>query len=265
MKFPYFGINAFCKNSYSGNPAGVCILEEWLSTDELQKMASQVNMPETAFVFPSKSGVWSIRWFSPQVEIEICGHATLAAAYVLYEEGLVSGDSFISFSSLAGDLQAQQNDNKSISLSMPSIPFRKSSISPLLVEGLGSYPDEVYIGTDCLCVFSDEETIQALTPDFKLLAGLSSCRGISVTAKTSRIGYHFISRFFAPGIGIEEDHVTGSAHCMMAPYWGKKLGKDRLVGWQDSPRGGEVRCQLKDDRVILTGQSEVFVRGKIIS
>jgi len=263
MKFPFFSVNSFCKNSFSGNPAGVCILEEWLSTDELQKMALQVNLPETAFVFPSKNGIWSIRWFTPQVETELCGHGTLAAAHVLYEEGLIAETKSLFFSSLAGDIQVHRNESKSISLNLPSLPFRKSSISSVLVEGLGSYPDEVYIGTDCLCIFSDEETVRALTPEFRLLAGISSCRGISVTAKTAKIGYHFTSRFFAPGIGIDEDHVAGSAHCMLAPYWGKKLAKDQLVGWQDSARGGEVRCQLKGNRVILTGQSDIFVRGKM--
>ena len=264
MKFPYFCVNAFCKNSFSGNPAGVCILNDWLSTDDLQKMAYQINLPETAFLFPSKGGIWSIRWFSPKLEIDFCGHATLASAHVIYEQEFVDKTKEIKFASPVGKISASKVDQNSISLNLPKINYRKSSISPVIVEGLGAYPDEIYQGKYTLCIFSDEATIEALNPDFRILASIANVTGIIVSAKTKKIGYHFISRFFAPRIGINEDHVTGSAHCMLAPYWGDRLAKNKLVGWQSSIRGGEVRCEIKNERILLCGKSETFVRGEIL-
>lgn len=263
MKFPYFSVNAFCKGAFSGNPAGVCILEEWLSTDELQNMASQLYLPETAFVFPGKKNKWSIRWFTPKSEVELCGHATMAAAHVLFEEGLVTKDAEITFSSNSGELRVGNDPKHRLRMDFPLLKARSSHISPALVEGLGAYPDEVYLGTNCLCVFGEEETVASLEPDFKILSGLDSCLGVIVTARTAKIGYHFVSRYFAPSVGINEDHATGSAHCLLAPYWGKKLGKEKLVAYQASPRGAEIRCELKDDRVILSGAAETFVRGKM--
>jgi len=263
MKFPYFSVNAFCKGAFSGNPAGVCILEKWLSTDELQNMASQLYFPETAFIFPGKKELWSIRWFTPKSEVDLCGHATMAAAHVLFEEGLVTKGSETIFSSNSGELRVGNDEKGRLRMDFPLLKARSSSVSPALVEGLGAYPDEVFMGTNCLCVFGEEETIHALEPDFRILSGLKSCQGVIVTAKTSKIGYHFISRYFAPRLGIDEDHATGSAHCLLAPYWGKRLGKEKLVGFQASPRGAEIRCELKDDRVILSGTAETFVRGKM--
>ena len=263
MKFPYFSVNAFCKGSFSGNPAGVCILEDWLSTDELQNMAAQLYFPETAFIFPGKNGVWSIRWFTPKAEVDLCGHATMAAAHVLFEEGLVTKGAEVVFSSNSGELRVGNDDKNRLSMDFPLLKARNSSVSTALVEGLGAYPEEVYLGTNCLCVFGDEDTIHALQPDYRILSSFTSCLGVIVTAKTSKIGYHFLSRYFAPRVGIDEDHATGSAHCLLAPYWGKKLGKENLVGYQASPRGTEIRCTLKDDRVLLSGVAETFVRGKM--
>jgi PhzF family phenazine biosynthesis protein len=263
MKFPYFSVNAFCKGAFSGNSAGVCILENWLSTDELQNMASQLYFPETAFLFPGKNEMWSIRWFTPKVEMDLCGHATMAAAHALFEEGLASFGTEITFSSNSGLLKVSKDEKGRLCMDFPALKARASSVSPVLVEGLGAYPDEVLMGTNCLCVFGEEETVYALEPDFRILSGFNSCLGVIVTAKTSRIGYHFVSRYFAPRVGIDEDHATGSAHCLLAPFWGKKLHKDKLVGFQASPRGAEIRCELKDDRVILSGTAETFVRGKM--
>lgn len=263
MKFPYFSVNAFCKGSFSGNPAGVCILEEWLSTDELQNMASQLYFPETAFIFPTKNDLWSIRWFTPKAEVDLCGHATMAAAHVLFEEGLMTKGSGITFSSNSGELRVWNDEKGRLGMDFPLLKARNASVSPALVEGLGAYPEAVYMGINCLCVFSDEDTIHALDPDFRILSGFNSWLGVIVTAETSKIGYHFVSRYFAPRIGIDEDHATGSAHCLLAPYWGKRLGKNKLVGFQSSPRGAEIRCELKDERVILSGVAETFVRGKM--
>jgi PhzF family phenazine biosynthesis protein len=263
MRFPYFAVNAFCKGSFSGNPAGVCILDEWLSTDELQNMASQLYLPATAFIFPGKKELWSIRWFTSKTEVDLCGHATMAAAHILFEEGLVSKGSDVIFSSNSGKLQVGTDEKHRLRMDFPLLKARSSRVSPALVEGLGAYPDEVYIGTNCLCVFSEEETVRSLDPDFKILSGLSSFLGVITTAQTSQIGYHFMSRYFAPRVGIVEDHATGSAHCLLGPYWGKKLNKDKLVGFQASPRGAEIRCELSEDRVFLSGVAETFVRGKM--
>ena len=263
MKFPYFSVNAFCKGAFSGNPAGVCILEEWLSTDELQNMASQLYFPETAFVFPNKKDSWSIRWFTPKSEVDLCGHATMAAAHVLFEEGLATQGAEVTFSSNSGKLQVSHDEKKRLTMNFPLLKARNSHVSPALVEGLGAYPDEVYVGTNCLCVFGEEETVRSLAPYFKMLSGLNSFIGVIATAKTSSIGYHFVSRYFAPSVGIDEDHATGSAHCLLAPYWGNKLNKNKLVGLQASSRGAEIRCEVKGDRVILSGVAETFVRGKM--
>jgi len=263
MKFPFFIVNAFCKNSFSGNPAGVCILEEWLSTNELQNIASQTCLPETAFVFPNTNNSWSIRWFTPTTEVDLCGHATLAAAYVLFEEGAIGLNDSFSFSSFTGKIETKILANNSISLNLPAMHLGKASASPLLIESLGAYPDEIYLEKDCLCIFGDEEIIHQLKPDFRLLAGLSRVRGVIVTSETSRIGYHFVSRFFCPRIGIDEDQATGSSHCMLGPFWGGKLNKTKMVGWQASQRGAEIRCELENKRVILSGNSEIFVRGKM--
>lgn len=263
MKIPFFIAYSFCKNSFSGNPAGVCILEKWLSSAELQHLASQVSLPETAFIFPNKNNSWSIRWFTPVAELDLCGHATLAAAHILFEEGAIGLNHSFTFSSVVGKIETKLLENGSISLNLPCQYLGKTSTSSLLIESLGAYPDEIYLGRDCLCIFGDEETIHQMKPDFRLLAGLLKVRGIIVSSKTSRIGYHFVSRFFAPSIGIDEDHATGSSHCMLTPYWGEKFKKTKMVGWQASPNGAEIRCELLQNRVLLSGNSEIFVRGKM--
>ena len=157
-------------------------------------MASQLYFPETAFIFPGRKDSWSIRWFTPKSEVELCGHATMAAAHVLYEEGLVTKDSEITFSSNSGELRVGNDQKHRLRMDFPLLKARSSHISPALVEGLGAYPDEVYLGTNCMCVFGEEETVALLEPDFKILSGLESCLGVIATARTSRIGYHFVSR-----------------------------------------------------------------------
>ncbi len=264
MKYPFFCVNAFCLDAFSGNPAGVCILRDWLSTDDLQRMASQMNFSETAFLFPAKKGFWSLRWFSPKTEIFLCGHATLAAAHILFERGIFSGDQGIIFSTAAGDLKAEKKGVESVAISLPNQTYKRAGVTPLLIEALGAYPDEVYLGMDYLCVFSDESIVREINPDFALLRRIDLCRGVVVTSESSRNGYDFISRFFAPRIGIDEDCVTGSTHCMLAPYWGKKLGKMQMTGWQASPRGGEIRCEMQGNEVILCGRSETFFSGEVI-
>ena len=156
MNVPYYQVNAFCKDSYSGNPAGVCVLKDWLSTDELQNIAAQTYLPETVFLFLNSPNQWSIRWFSPLVEIDLSGHGTLAASHILFEEGFSEGAKSICFSSSSGELKVTKLENGALSLALPSLPSRICVASPLLIEGLGAYPNETYIGLDCLCVFSDE-------------------------------------------------------------------------------------------------------------
>ena len=265
MKFPFFSVNAFCKGAYSGNPAGVCLLDEWLSTDELQNMAAQLYLPECAFLFPGEKNTWSIRWFTPKQEVDLCGHATLASAHVLYEEGLVKPKDRLRFSSNSGELAAVMEEEGRYSIDFPLLKSRRAQISPGLVEALGAYPDEVHAGTNVLCIFGEEEIVGELRPDYRMLAGIHGAQGVIVSAKTSRIGYHFVSRYVAPKIGIDEDHATGSAHCQLAWYWGKKLGKDKMVGFQVSPRGAEIRCSIRENRVDLSGVAETFLRGKMIS
>ena len=265
MKFPFYGVNAFCRAADSGNPAGVCILNDWLSTDDLQLMANQISMPETAFLFPVNAGNWAIRWFSPIKEVDFCGHATLAAVHVLFEEGLVMPEECIRFSSNAGQISAKTHTNERYLVDFPAVKSSPSRPPPALIEGIGAYPDQVFKGTSyAMCVFSDEEIIQELQPDFRTLSNWSGADGIIVTSETARSDYDFISRFFAPRLGIDEDHATGSAHCQLAPYWSNRLKKDSLIGLQLSPREGEFYCDLKDDRVSLSGSVSVFLRGKYI-
>ena len=264
MKFPYFSVNTICKGAYSGNPVGVCLLDEWLSTDELQNMASQLYLPECAFLFPGERNAWSIRTFIPSLEVDPCGHATLASAHVLYEEGILKPKDRARFTSNRGEFNGFMIEDSKYSVNFPLLRSRPAHISPGLVEALGAYPDEVHAGANVLCVFGNEEIITELKPDFRMLSGLHGAQGVIVTAKTSRIGYHFISRYFAPKVGIDEDHATGSAHCQLSWFWGNKLGKEKMVGFQASPRGAEIRCSILGNRVDLSGVAETFLRGKMI-
>lgn len=263
MNVPYYQVNAFCEDSYSGNPAGVCILKDWLSTDELQSIAAQTHLPETVFLFLNSPNQWSIRWFSPLVEIDLSGHGTLAASHILFEEGFCVSTESICFSSSSGELKVTKLENGALSLALPSLPSRICVASPLLIEGLGAYPNETYIGLDCLCVFSDESIVMDMQPDPILLKRITSARGIIATALSSDPNIDYVTRYFAPACGVDEDEASGSIHCILVPYWSKKLRKDTLRVKQLSPRGTSFKCGVSKNGIWVEGKADTFMRGHI--
>ena len=260
MKVPFYQVDAFADSLFSGNPAAVCLLEAWPGTNRLQRIAAENNLSETAFVMPGKRGKWAIRWFTPKMEVDLCGHATLAAAHVLYEERGEHTEELI-FTSRSGELKVSPLEGGVLGMDFPRVATRNATVSPLLLEGLGGYPSEVRAGVDCLCIFDTEEIVRELQPDFRLLARLPF-RGIIATAPANSRKVDFVSRFFAPSAGIDEDPVTGSSHCILAPYWAARLGKNRMEARQISARGGRIVCEVRGDRVWTEGTAVTYLRGK---
>jgi PhzF family phenazine biosynthesis protein len=268
-------IDAFTDRPFAGNPAAVCLLEteSWPDETWMRQVAAELNLSETAFAHPLPAGAgadWALRWFTPAVEVDLCGHATLATAHALHEDGKASGA--IRFSSRSGVLLALPGDDGAVTLDFPAAPVSAIRVPDGLAAALGAAPEATY-GTgalaDLLAVFPDEATVRALAPDFPGLDRLSSRHrlwGIIVTAPAAAPdrGYHFVSRFFAPGVGIPEDPVTGSAHTALAPYWSARLGRSSLVGLQTSARTGQVRTAVHGDRVQLTGHAVTVLDGTLL-
>ena len=263
MRIPYFQVNAFSEGAYTGNTSGVCILEDWLSTDELQSIAIQTGMFETAFLFKNAYNLWSIRWFSSNAEIDLSGHGTLAAAHILMEEGFSNGSQSLSFSSNGGSLKVVKGEQGALRLEMDILKARSCAASPLLVEGLGAYPDETFVGMDVLCIFSDESIVRELKPEPRLLKRINSTRGIIATARSLGADCDYVTRFFAPRYGVDEDEVTGSIHGLLIPYWQKKLGKVKMRANQLTPRGTSLLCGMEKGIVWVEGCADTFFRGEI--
>ena len=257
MRIPYFHVDAFASEPFHGNPAGVCPLDKWLSDDVLQKIAAEHNLSETAF-FAREQEYYRLRWFTPAMEVDLCGHATLASAFVLFSELGFQGDS-IRFESRSGTLIASRR-GELIELDFPSRPPEPCVTPPDLVKALGREPREVLRSRDYFAVFDSQEEVAALTPDFDLLMKMD-CLGIIVTARGS--DSDFVSRFFAPRAGIDEDPVTGSAHCSLIPFWAARLGKAELFARQISRRGGALWCQHLGDRVGIGGRAVIYGQGKV--
>lgn len=257
MKTSYYEIHTFTEKSFCGNPAGVCLLQEWLPDDILQRIAEENRLPETAFVVP-KGKKFELRWFTPKLEMDLCGHATLAAAFVLFEEQSLRGNEVV-FDSKSGELHVKKS-NGLIVLNFPARPGKSCSVPSELIEGLGSMPLEVKKARDFLVIYSSEDEIASLSPDLGLIKKLDAL-GVIVTAPSQRAD--FVSRFFAPGAGIDEDPVTGSAHCTLIPYWAERLKKKTLHALQISPRGGELWCEDLGDRVQIGGKAVLYLRGEI--
>ena len=258
MKIPCYIVDAFAGEVFRGNPAAVCPLDAWLPDATLQNIAAENNLSETAFVVP-RGNEFELRWFTPAVEMDLCGHATLAAAHVLFAEQKFSGDE-VRFHSRSG-LLAVQRDGEILTLDFPSRPPQPCVMPEALVRGLGRQPKQVFKSRDYLAVFDSAEEVRALKPDFAALKTLD-CLGIIVTAKGD--GCDFVSRFFAPAAGVDEDPVTGSAHCTLIPFWAAKLGKEKLFAQQVSRRGGELFCELVGDRVRIGGKAVLYLRGEIV-
>lgn len=257
MKLKQYQIDAFSTKVFGGNPAAVVPLREWLPDAVLQAVAEENNLSETAFFVPSGSG-YALRWFTPLAEVDLCGHATLAAAYVLFHHERLAAHR-VSFYTRSGELVVQRRADD-LEMSFPARTPTACSPPAALLKALAAPPVETLAADDYIVVYDHEEVVRNLAPDMALLAELDR-RGVAVTAPGT--GCDFVSRFFAPGLGIPEDPVTGSAHCELAPYWGRRLGKVAMRAFQCSRRGGAVGCVLSGDRVLLTGQAVTFMEATI--
>jgi PhzF family phenazine biosynthesis protein len=262
MGQPVVQVDAFTDRPFAGNPAAVCILPAARDEAWMQDVAREMNLSETAFLHP-RGGEWDLRWFTPACEVDLCGHATLASAHVLWEDERLAPGAEARFHTRSGLLTAVR-DGAWISMNFPAKPEEETAASPELARALGATP--VYVGRshfDCLVEVESEEEVRELRPDFGLLRGVAA-RGIIVTSRSETPGVDFVSRFFAPRVGVDEDPVTGSAHCCLAPYWARKLGRAELVGFQASARGGTVRVRADGDRVHLGGQAVTVMRGELV-
>lgn len=257
MKLPLYHVDAFASKVFRGNPAAVCPLDTWLPDAMLQNIAAENNLSETAFTV-RRDNDFDLRWFTPITEVDLCGHATLAAAFVLFTEHGVEASS-IRFHSRSGLLTVSR-DAGLLRLDFPSRPATSCNVPDCLARGLGAKPQEVLKVRDFLAVFNSEAEVRGLKPDFGALRSLD-CLGVIATARGGDCD--FVSRFFAPAAGIDEDPVTGSAHCTLIPYWAERLGKTKLFARQVSARGGELFCELVGDRVRIGGNAVLFSKGEI--
>ena len=257
MQIPIFQVDAFTSELFCGNPAAVCPLENWIDNKVLQSIASENNLPETAFVVKEKEG-YRIRWFTPSSEVDLCGHATLASAFIIFKE-IERTVTEIQFFSNSGELNVTRESDL-ISLDFPSRPAQISQNSQKVVSAFNIKPIEVFEADDYLLIYDNEQQIEKIVPDLNLLKQLN-LRGVIVSSKGDDCD--FVSRFFTPKYGIDEDPVTGSTHCTLIPYWSEKLGKKKLHAKQLSNRGGELFCEMKNERVIISGKAVEYLRGEI--
>ncbi|MBV2091357.1 MAG: PhzF family phenazine biosynthesis protein [Candidatus Thiodiazotropha sp. (ex Ctena orbiculata)] len=254
-------VDAFTHKPFKGNPAAVCLLEQPVDTAWMQSIASEINLSDTAFLLPMGDGEWNLRWFTPRTEVDLCGHATLAAAHILWSE-LEQTQEQLVFHSPSGLLKACR-EPQGIMLDFPIDHLIEESNDQPLIDALGSRPEKVFRGReDLLAVYHSAQQVRTLSPDQLALSNIA-CRGVITTAPGDEDGVDFVSRFFAPALGIPEDPVTGSAHCTLAPYWSNQLGKQTLKAYQVSQRGGEIEIRMSGQRVMLIGQTVTIMEGKL--
>lgn len=255
-------IDAFADAPFSGNPAAVCMLPGHRPDSWHHALAGEMNQAETAFL-SRKEGDWGLRWFTPRVEVDLCGHATLASAHFLWESGRLQRTTTARFHTRSGVLTAE-SDGDWIVLDFPETMPAEAPAPDGLAAAIGATP--VWVGRspfDVVVRLENADTVRSLTPDLGAISTIEA-RGVIVTAEGDARGVDFISRFFAPRVGVPEDPVTGSAHCALAPYWAKQLGRQALTGYQASPRGGIVRVETRGSRVMLAGKARTVVRGELI-
>ena len=257
MKIPLYQIDAFTGRLFGGNPAAVCPLEDWLDDATMQAIARENNLSETAF-FIDRGDYHDLRWFTPASEVDLCGHATLATAFLLLDELGVGGD-VVHFETRSGRLTVRRDGDR-LAMDFPAAPPEPCAEPDGLAAGLGRAPDAVLAAAQYLAVFSTEAEVRAIEPDFARIAGLDR-RAVIATAPGEEAD--FVSRFFAPKIGIPEDPVTGSAHCVLVPYWAQRLGKTCLTAHQVSARGGELWCEDRGERVVIAGHAVKYLEGII--
>lgn len=255
-------VDAFTDAPFAGNPAAVCVLPKPADEKWMQNVAREMNLSETAFLVKRDDGSFDLRWFTPVMEVELCGHATLASAHTLWEEGHLRPDAQARFHTLSGLLTADRKDGW-IVLDFPEKREEKVDAPPGLLGALGVQAK--YVGRnafDYLVEVESEDVVREMKPNFAALETVQA-RGIIVTARASSPGFDFVSRFFAPAAGVNEDPVTGSAHCCLGPFWATRLGKNAFLAYQASPRGGRVRVELKGERVLLGGHAVTVLRGEL--
>jgi PhzF family phenazine biosynthesis protein len=263
MSQEIFQVDAFADRPFAGNPAAVCILQEAGDPDWMQKLANEMNLSETAFLHQHEDG-YNLRWFTPSIEVDLCGHATLASAHVLWETSNLAPEQQARFFTRSGLLTAVRK-GAWIELDFPAEPEEETEMPQNLASALGVLPQ--YVGKnrfDYLVEVDSESSVRQMKPDFAVLSAIDA-RGFIVTSKAESAGYDFVSRFFAPSAGVNEDPVTGSAHCCLGPFWQKKLGKNSMNACQVSPRGGAVKVGVRGERVILGGQAVTVMQGTILS
>jgi predicted PhzF superfamily epimerase YddE/YHI9 len=263
MEVEIYQVDAFTDEPFRGNPAAVCPLPEPCDEEWMQHVAREMNLSETAFLHPQDDG-YALRWFTPAVEVDLCGHATLASAHVLWETGALAAEGRARFFTRSGLLTAGRLGDE-IEMDFPATPDEPADAPPRLDEALGL--GFRYVGKspfDYLVEVDSEDFVREMAPDFALLRTLPLVRGVIVTSVASSPGYDFVSRFFAPAAGIDEDPVTGSSHCCLGPYWSRRLGKDDLVAYQASARGGVLGVRVAGDRVFLRGRAVTVLRGELI-
>lgn len=259
MSQKIYQIDAFADALFSGNPAAVCPLENWLDADIMQKIAAENNLAETAFTVPVENG-YEIRWFTPEVEVDLCGHATLASAYTLMNFEGFSGGKINFFSRNSGTLTVTKNGDF-LTLDFPKDNLQKVENLAIFEKCFAYQPIEAYQGkTDYLLIFENEHQIQNIEPNIPEIAKIDA-RGIIVSSISEN--FDFVSRFFGPNCGVNEDPVTGSAHTTLTPFWAEKLGKTKLTAKQISKRGGVLECELKNDRILISGKCKTYLKGEI--
>lgn len=258
MELDLYQVDAFADGVFSGNPAGVVPLYEWLSDELMQDIAAENNLSETAF-FVKKGEYFELRWFTPESEVDLCGHATLASAYVLYEH-LDYSDPVVVFETKSGRLFVDREGDM-FSMDFPSWGVREIQVTERVSKALGVRPAELFMGErDMMAVFESEEEVRNMAPDFRLVSQLD---GMCMICTAPGLDYDFVSRTFVPEHGIPEDPVTGSAHCTLIPFWRERLGKDEMVAYQASRRGGVIKCQYLGDRIKIAGKGVTYMKGTI--
>ncbi len=257
MKLPLYQVDAFTNRAFGGNPAAVVLLDAWLPDGVLAAIAAENNLAETAFVV-TRGEVMPLRWFTPTVEVDLCGHATLAAAHVLFRHRLPAAKR-VAFSTRSGEL-AVSREGELLCMDFPARPGKPVPVTDALVAALGVRPREAYLARDLLVIFEAEALVRDFQPDFQRIAALDA---FAVTISAPGETADYVYRFFAPRQGIPEDPATGSANCTLVPYWAARLRKSELAAKQLSPRGGELRCTLRGDRVLIAGHAVEYLRGEI--
>jgi PhzF family phenazine biosynthesis protein len=262
MNIPIFTVDAFTDKPFSGNPAGVCVLDSPLNEKQMQNIAFEMNLSETAFLSKKDDGSYGLRWFTPAVEVDLCGHATLASSHILWETKKEDKSAELQFQTRSGMLKANFR-NGGIELDFPLIDSKPMETPKGLIKALGVEPVNLFkTQWNYIAELDSEETVRKVKPDFDLLQALEAW-GTIITAKSTMKGYDFVSRFFAPAKGVKEDPVTGSAHCALGPYWMNRFGKNKFKAYQASERGGTIGVRVDGNRVYITGNAVTVLSGSL--